>query len=249
VTGATAGPYRRADGIDAFDLADRQAAACGRVAGRRLMRYADAVERLTRSLPERLPAPPALLLPVRTDTGESRPPAPFDRATVRLAAVLALLIPDAAGEARVVLTERVDRGGHHSGEVSFPGGSLEPEDGGDPVLAALREAREEIGLDAEASEVRIVGALEAFWIPVSDYLVTPILAVAARRPAYVPQPTEVARVVEAPLDAFLPGSPIVVVERTVRDWPLRYGAYPIEDLLVWGATARVLGQIGALVDD
>ena len=60
-------------------------------------------------------------------------------------------------------------------------------------------------------------------------------------------PTEVARILEAPLAAFLPGAPIEIVERTVRDWPLRYGGYRIEGLHVWGATARILGQLGAVV--
>lgn len=211
------------------------------------MRYIDAVERLGLPLPARLPQPPAMLLPVRTDSGELRPAARLDPATVRRAAVLALVVPGDDGEARIVLTERVDRGGHHSGEVSFPGGSLEPADAGDVVAAALREAREEVGLDAEAAGVHVVGALEAFWIPVSDFHVTPVLAIAARRPAYRAQPTEVARILEAPLAAFTPGARIEVVERDVRGWRLRYGAYPVEDLLVWGATARVLGQLGALV--
>jgi 8-oxo-dGTP pyrophosphatase MutT (NUDIX family) len=211
------------------------------------MRYLDAVERLASPLPAQLPQPPAILLPIRTDTGDLRPAAQLDPATVRRAAVLALIVPGDEGEARIVLTERVDRGGHHSGEVSFPGGSLEPEDGGDVVAAALREAGEEVGLDADASGVHVVGTLEAFWIPVSDFHVTPVLAIASRRPAYRAQPSEVARVIEAPLAAFTPGAPIEVVERDVRGWHLRYGAYPVEDLLVWGATARVLGQLGALV--
>jgi hypothetical protein len=65
-------------------------------------------------------------------------------------------------------------------------------------------------------------------------------------------PDEVARILEPPLAAFLPGAPIRMVERTIRDWPLRYGAYPLRaddgaELLVWGATARILGQLGALV--
>jgi hypothetical protein len=63
----------------------------------------------------------------------------------------------------------------------------------------------------------------------------------------VPSPAEVARVVEAPLDGFLPDARIEIVERTVRDWPLRYGAYEVEGLSVWGATARVLSQLGAVI--
>jgi hypothetical protein len=61
----------------------------------------------------------------------------------------------------------------------------------------------------------------------------------------------VARVVEAPLAAFLPGAPIQTMERDVREWRIRYGAYELEELgdgpAVWGATARILGQLGALL--
>ncbi|MDQ2964526.1 MAG: CoA pyrophosphatase [Chloroflexota bacterium] len=200
------------------------------------------------TLPALLPAPPAALMPVRTDGGWRQPPIRQARATARAAAVLVLVVPGDDGEALVVLTERVDRGGHHSGEVSFPGGRAEPDDL-DPAATALREAAEEVGLDPVAAEVRVIGHLEPFWIPVSDYLVTPVLAIAGRRPALVPSPSEVARIVEAPVGSFLPDGPIEMVEAVVREWPLRYGAYPVAGLKVWGATARILGQLGALLGD
>jgi 8-oxo-dGTP pyrophosphatase MutT (NUDIX family) len=130
--------------------------------------------------------------------------------------------------------------------VSLPGGRAEPDDR-DLAATALREATEEVGLDPLASAVRVVGRLEAFTIPVSAYRVTPFVAVARRRQAWRAQPDEVARVIEAPLATFLPGAPIVMVERTIGDWPLRFGAYPVEDLLVWGATARILSQLGAVL--
>ncbi|HEU4573116.1 MAG TPA: CoA pyrophosphatase [Candidatus Limnocylindrales bacterium] len=195
-----------------------------------------------------MPSPPPALIPVRTDTREpgAAPVAP-ELVRVRPAAVLVLVYPAPTGGPLVLLTERVDRGGHHSGEVSFPGGSAEPHDDG-PVATAIREAAEEVGLDADAVGLRVAGLLESFWIPVSGFRVSPVVALADRRPADLrPQPTEVARIVEAPLAAFLPGAPIEIVERDVRGWRLRYGAYPVDGLLVWGATARVLGQLGALV--
>ena len=60
-------------------------------------------------------------------------------------------------------------------------------------------------------------------------------------------PAEVARIVEPPVARFLPGAPIEIVERTIRDWPLRYGAYDLDGLSVWGATARILSQLGAVL--
>lgn len=200
-------------------------------------------------VPATLPAPAADVIPVFTGTADARPSAfPLDRAVIRPAAVLVLLFPDAAGDAHVVLTERVTRDGHHSGEVSFPGGRAEPDDE-DLEATALREAAEEVGLDAVAAGVRVVGRLERFWIPVSNFEVTPIVALAERRPILVASPDEVVRIVEPTVAMFLPGAPVRVVEREIRGWPLRYGAYDVDGLSVWGATARILSQLGALLGD
>jgi 8-oxo-dGTP pyrophosphatase MutT (NUDIX family) len=209
------------------------------------------------TLPEQLPAAPESLMPVRLDTGERRrvalPAGPQD---ARAAAVLVLITPNRNGrdgaaapdaEAQVILIERVDRGGHHSGEISFPGGKAEPEDA-DIVATALREATEEVGLNLEGAGIRVIGELETFWIPVSDYRVTPVLAIAARRPELTASPDEVASIVRAPLSAFLPGAPIELVETTIRDFKLRFGAYRVAEHRVWGATARILGQLGALFE-
>ncbi len=208
------------------------------------MRFEDAVRRLD-VLPEILPDGPTALLPVLRATGGPQPRPGWEPAgSGRLAAVLVLVFPGEEGEARIVLTERADRGGHHSGEVSFPGGSAEPEDE-DLVATALREAAEEVGLDAAQAGVRVIGTLPVQWIPVSNFRVTPVVAVAARHPVLVAQPTEVAAILEAPVRAFLPDAPLVRVEREVPGWQLRYAAYPIDGLNVWGMTARVLGGLGA----
>jgi len=210
------------------------------------VRFDAVVERLA-SLPDVLPPPAAALMPVILGDPEGAPPRipPTGRAG-RPAGVLVLVHPGDDGEARVVLTERVTRDGHHSGEVSFPGGKAEPGDA-DLVATALREAAEEVALDADASGVRVVGLLERFWIPVSDFDVTPVVAVAARRPILVAAPDEVARIVEPSIDRFLPGAPMAVHQRTIGEWPIRFGAYEIDGLSVWGATARILSQLGAVL--
>lgn len=213
------------------------------------MRFEVAASRLA-TLPEALPAPPDALLPIRVDGVPWKAQAD-GMATARAAAVLVLVTPDGAGEARVTLIERTSYDGHHSGEIAFPGGAAEPGDA-DLVATAIREAGEEIGLVPEAIGLRVIGALEVFWIPVSNFRVTPIVALADRLPAWTPDPREVQRVIDAPVGAFLPDAPIIRMERDVREWRIEYGAYALEELGdgpgVWGATARILGQLGALLD-
>lgn len=211
------------------------------------MRFDVAAARLT-ALPDPLPEPAAVMMPVVLGGPESRPRTmpPPGRAG-RPAAVLVLLYPDDRGEARVILIERTTGDGHHhSGEVSFPGGKAEPGDA-DAAATALREASEEVALDVAAAGVRVVGRLDRMWIPVSDFEVMPVLALAERRPELSPSPLEVARIVEPPVGRFLPDAPVTIVERTISDWPLRYGSYDLDGLSVWGATARILSQLGAVL--
>jgi 8-oxo-dGTP pyrophosphatase MutT (NUDIX family) len=196
--------------------------------------------------PRPLPPPPAWLRPERLPDG-----VPFERpappADARPAAALVLVYPGPDGEAHLVLTERVEYGAdHHSGEVSLPGGKSDPGDA-DTVATALREAEEEVGLDPDAAGVEVIGRLDALWIPPSNFLVTPILAVAARRPAFVPDPREVAAILEAPVAAFLPDAEPRIIDPDPRGRPLRYGAYMVEGRIVWGATAAILGQLGAVL--
>ena len=205
------------------------------------------------ALPRNLPAAPAILMPMRLDAPEAlfraeaaqrgRPEA---AQRGRPAAVLVLLFPDAEGQARVLLTTRVPHGIEHAGEVSFPGGSAEAGDA-DPIDTALREAAEEVGLDPKVCRLHVTGVLEVFALTVSGYQITPVVALAERRPECHPNPREVARIVEAPVEAFLPDAPVELEERVIRERLIRYGLYAVEGERVWGATARMLGQLGALL--
>jgi 8-oxo-dGTP pyrophosphatase MutT (NUDIX family)/GNAT superfamily N-acetyltransferase len=200
------------------------------------------------ALPWELPDAPAILTPIRLDTGQAVVPAvgSRERATVRgrPAAVLVLLFPDAEGQARVLLTVRVPHLATHAGEVSFPGGSAEEIDD-DPIATALREAAEEVGLDPPECGLRVTAVLETFALTVSGFRITPVVALAECEPATRPNPDEVARIVHAPVEAFLPDAPVELEERVIRERLIRYGVYPVEGERVWGATARMLGQLGA----
>ncbi len=210
------------------------------------MRFDEARDRLARAgaLEAVLPPGPDGLLVTFID-GRLRPRLE-QTATARAAAVLVLVIPGPDGAARIILTERMSYDGHHSGEVSLPGGKAEPDDA-DPAATALREAHEEVGLDPVAAGVRVLGRLDEAFIAVSDFRITPIVAVAERVPVLAANPAEVARILTPAVTMFLPDAELEVVERTLNGWPLRYGGYRIDGLHVWGATGRILGQLGAIL--
>lgn len=210
--------------------------------------HIDEVRRRLTSMPDPLPRPPRGIeariigqpgaLPAWIRGAQSVPP--------RLAAALLLIFPDERGQAYVVLTERPAGDVRHAGQISLPGGRLDPGDDF-PTGTALREAREEVGLDAEAAGVDVLGTLDVVDVRVSGFLMTPVVAIAERQPALMPDPREVASIVLAPISAFLPDAPIEQVEAPRDGFRLRYGAYVVQGHHVWGATAQVLGQLGAVL--
>jgi 8-oxo-dGTP pyrophosphatase MutT (NUDIX family) len=164
----------------------------------------------------------------------------------RDAAALALLYPDAAGEARIVLMVRPGGDHIHAGQVALPGGAREDGDRF-PEGTALREAYEEVGLDVAAAGVATLGTLETVDVRVSGFMLVPVVAVAEREPRLVPDAREVAAILTVPVRHFLPDAPVEVVEEERDGWRLRYGAFPVDGYRIWGATARALGQLGAVL--
>lgn len=159
---------------------------------------------------------------------------------IRLGRVVpaAVLVPlmNRPGGLSVLLTRRADHLTHHAGQISFPGGRLEPGDQG-VADAALRETEEEIGLPA--SHVEIIGYLDNY-ITITGYSVTPVVAIV--RPDFdmrIDQ-TEVAEVFEVPLDYVL--DPARVRRRRKKLFGIRVAYYeiPYGPHHIWGATAGML---------
>lgn len=156
----------------------------------------------------------------------------------RPSAVL-IVLADGPDGVEVLLTRRSMQLSNHKGEVSFPGGRLDP--GETYEQAAVREAFEEVGLDP--STVTVVGRLLPIGTYVSKSWIVPVVARVPARVELVGQPDEVDRVIWLPLrDLTLPG--------TFREeiWDVLDGARPIfffelDDETVWGATARMLHQL------
>ena len=151
------------------------------------------------------------------------------------AAVLAGLVPRAEGT-QVLLTRRTDGLRHHGGQVSFPGGRVEPTDA-DVVAAALRESHEEIALPA--TQAVPLGFLDPF-TTISGFRVVPVVAVID--PSFVPQPepNEVADVFEVPLDYLLAPDSLRRVEVDYRGRSRVVLEYGWPGQRIWGATAAIL---------
>ena len=206
-----------------------------------MMLFADVVALLERRLSGELPGPAAQdhLAPIPRRAW----PAGFNPARIRHAAGLLLLYPE-HHRAHVVLTVRADSLGRHSGQVSLPGGVVDP--GETFERAAMREAHEEIALDVD--RVRVLGALTPIDIPVSGFRLHPIVAATGARPALTPADGEVARILYVPLDDLLNADHLRSAERTRDGVVLTVPAFHVAGVEIWGATAMVLAEFLAALD-
>ena len=147
------------------------------------------------------------------------------------------------GDAHIVLTVRAGTLGRHGGQVSLPGGVVDP--GETFEQAALREAHEEVGLPLEA--VRVLGALTSLDIPVSGFSLHPIVAVTETRPTLTPSDREVAHILEVGVDELLNPAHFVSTERERDGFALTIPAFQVGGHEIWGATAMVLAEFLALL--
>lgn len=179
-------------------------------------------------------------------SGLQRPPPPLEvmdlhaislqeGTKVTEAAVLVPLVNRDAG-VQVLLTLRPEHLRDHAGQVSFPGGRVEPGDV-DREATALREMNEEIGL--ASSHVTLLGRLPGYEIP-SGFRITPIVGWIEPPFVLAPDPFEVADVFEAPLDYFLDPANYQRREFHFRGRHRHYLAIPYEGRYIWGATAGML---------
>jgi len=160
----------------------------------------------------------------------------------RSGAGLLLLYPD-DDQAHVVLTVRDGNLPLHAGQVSLPGGAVEP--GETMEQAALREAEEEIGV--ERRHIRVVGRLSPLHIPVSHYVLHPVVGLTDRRLALRPQAGEVARILDVSLDTLLDPSSARVEQREYKGRTYDVPYLDIEGEKLWGATAMILAELLVLI--
>jgi 8-oxo-dGTP pyrophosphatase MutT (NUDIX family) len=201
------------------------------------------VERLGARLAAPLPGHDAQLAmaPLR---GRPRESLSVEGKNCREAAVLVLLYPF-EGATALALTARQPALRDHSGQVSLPGGSLDP--GETPEAAALREGWEEVGVPADRPAV--LGRLTPLYIPPSNFCVQPVVAALDVGFAFRPHEAEVAAMLDVPLAALL--DPAV---RRAEPWEHRGATVEVPFFLlgdhkVWGATAMILAELAALLEE
>jgi 8-oxo-dGTP pyrophosphatase MutT (NUDIX family) len=156
----------------------------------------------------------------------------------RASAVLVLLGEDPGHGPDVLILQRAATLRNHAGQPAFPGGAADPGDV-DAAATALREAQEEVDLDPDS--VTVLAQLPQLWIPVSDFIVTPVLAWwRFPHPVYPCEPAEVAHVARLPIAELVDPANRVRV-RHPSGWigP----AFQVRGMLVWGFTAGVLAAL------
>ena len=195
-------------------------------------------ERLSRPLPGA--AAQRRLAPTPARSGWQPDGAP---PTARQAAALMLIYPR-DDRLWLPLTVRHADLPHHPGQISLPGGRVDA--GETPAQAALRETREEIGVDT--SRVRVAGALSPLWVIVSNFVVLPFVAVADERPAFRAAAREVEEILEVPLDDLRDRARVKWSRRTRGTQEVRYPYFDVLGREVWGATAMMLGELLALFE-
>jgi 8-oxo-dGTP pyrophosphatase MutT (NUDIX family) len=198
------------------------------------------IEQIRRALADPTPVPFDELLLVRDREGRlGRQMEPGPGVIPREAAALLLLyLQD--DELWLPLTVRSSALPLHRGEVSLPGGGIDPEDDG-PVGAALREAYEELGIAPEGIE--ILGMLTPFYIPPSNFRLAPVVGFAADPPVLRPNPAEVDAAFSVPLQRLMDPATVEVEEWHLRGMDLRVPFFALNSYKVWGATALLLSEL------
>lgn len=157
-----------------------------------------------------------------------------------------ILLYNNAGSIFFPLIKRPVYLGAHSGQVSLPGGKAEA--GEDTIETALREAEEEVGINR--NDVEVVGMLSNFFVIPSNYLVTPVIAIARRTPVFKPDPKEVDHILYGSIDQLMDVSAIRKKEiLAAGQFRMMAPHFEIENEVVWGATAMMLNEFRMVLLD
>lgn len=158
----------------------------------------------------------------------------------RKSAVLILIYPKNE-QNHVVFIQRHQYNGSHSGQIGLPGGKVEEGDDG-LLSAALREANEE--LDIKRENIEVLGSLTELYIPPSNFIVYPFVAIQKFKPDFIPDTYEVKEILEIPLEHFLKEKSIVEERiRMSENQTMKVKGYPVKNNVIWGATGMIMTEL------
>ena len=158
---------------------------------------------------------------------------------VRKSAVLILFYPmNDRTYFPLILRPKYD--GRHGGQMALPGGKAEPSDES-LIRTALREAQEEIGI--KAIDVKVIGELTDVYIPISNYLVHPVVGYMNYKPDFFPDAREVDKIYFTDVEDLIKGDDIVSKEILIGKQRILVPGFEIQDSWVWGATSLILSEL------
>lgn len=161
------------------------------------------------------------------------------------AGVLVLFYPNSVGEAMLVLILRKTYKGVHSGQIGFPGGRVEPQDG-NMQETALRETQEEIGVNPE--KIDVLKELTHFYIPPSNFWVYPFIGITKTTQTFIPQESEVEAIIEVRVEDFLNQKSLIqTILSTSYTKETKAPAFQLNGHIVWGATGMILSEVKAIL--
>lgn len=169
----------------------------------------------------------------------------YDVTKAKKAGVMILFYPDHDDQTNLVLILRKSYKGVHSNQVALPGGKVEQQDA-NLIETALRETEEEIGV--KASSIEVIRPMTELYIPPSNYIVQPTLAKVNYLPSFVPQLSEVEKIISVKLeDLFLSSSIKPGMINTSYAKQKQVMSYQVNGYTVWGATAMMLSELQVLL--
>lgn len=167
----------------------------------------------------------------------------LDKLKPRKSAVLILLYPK-NDELYTTYILRPEYPGVHSGQIAFPGGKMEETDS-NLEETALREAFEEVNINPQ--DVEVLGQLTELYVPPSNFLITPFVGYQSKPPNFIPQISEVSKIIESPLSTLL--NPQAIKDHTIplATKKLKVKGFYFDEHIVWGATAMITKELVDLI--